>query len=1128
MMAYAKRFQRVPTDCPRLEVGFRFRLAKGGSAPATCTCGLRTRRARMSSGGSVPDALRLFFVALPFAMRIAAGLACDGAAARLLAQGVTTASIDGLVRAERGGDVDDAVVRVTNRATGFSVESVVRNGRFTAFGLEVGGPYSVVVRRPGFAPRSLDALFLSLGHPLKLEVTLDEITARLDTVRVAAEPGFQYAHPRGGVTIASSTLRSLPTRNRDVYDFVHLVPQVSTRIGISGGGVNSRFNSFLIDGVSERALQGNAVAGVGTGGKAISIDAVKEYQVLLSPYSVRYGDFAGVLVNAVTRNGTNELHGSGFAYARSERLARNTLFLRNSPYERVQYGFAMGGPVVRDRAHFFVATEFQRLIAPAGGPYVGQSAASEPPVPVRAEDIARFTQILRGYGLDPGSPGRVSGSNPLANLFGRLDVDLPGWGSRVVVRHNFDRVRGTRFARPVATATFPLSSVGFTQELTKHAASAQLITQIRRAGVNEVTIALMRSGLRGIPYATGPLLFVTVPHAGGTGTATLQAGTNELAQDVNVREEAIQVADDATLPLGATQTISFGMRVERFDYHVRGVNGSFGRWSFASLEALESGIAQSYRLVRDFGTGQVAVRGMQASAYIGNDWRTTDRLTLTAGVRADALILDGHPGYSASVDSTFARRTSDAPRPRVRWSPRVAFDWSLGDDGRSRLRGGAGIFVGRPPLAWIGQAFRNNGSGIRTLTCGSAASDSGPPPSFSPDHHAPPISCLNAGGFGGGPVSLVDRNLTMAESFRASLAYDRRLPWSLDGTLEALHTRNLADFIFVNVNLVGPRGFDRNDRTMYGGIDVRGRATPALIAREFSEVIDLRNHSKNYSHQLSARLHRRFSDRIDATVAYAFSRVRDVQSPMSIFPNESWAGGRALAGRHEDIRVGISSFEIPHRFVMTASMGLPWKRWSTDFSIYYVGESGGAFTYVDSAGSGMGDLNADGTNANDPIYVPRSAFDSSEIRFSGRSGLPGADTSAAAQAARVAAQQVAFDRFIAGSPCLRRQRGHIVARNSCRGPWVHTLHASVRQSLPVMRGHSLSLQLEIFNLLNLLNAKWGLYRVPNPVALQQVGQTGEPNGNSQPIFWFEPTRQRYSTQNIESGYQLQVAARYSF
>ena len=1074
------------------------------------------------------DALRaLPLGCLPFAVRIAAMLCCAPMVASALAQGVTTAAIHGVVRADRGGDVEGALVSVVNRSTGFSIERVVHDGQFIALGLEVGGPYSVIVRRPGFEPRSLDGLVLFLGQRLEIDVTLDAVATQLDTLRVVAGHNRQWSGSGLGATISESTLGRLPTRNRDLYDFVQLVPQISTRFGISGGGTNPRYNGYLIDGVSERALQGNAVAGVGTGGKAISLEAIKEYQVLLSPFSVRYGDFAGVLVNAITRSGTNEMHGSGFAYARSERVARNTPYLRDSPYERLQFGFVAGGPVVRDRAHFFVAAELQRLTAPSPGPYLGQPATSEPAVPVRAEDVARLSQILRSYGLDGGSAARVDGNNPLANAYGRLDIDLPAWRSRVVVRHNFDRVLGTRFARPVSTAAFPLSSIAFTQQLTKHATSAQIVTHLR-GGVNELSVAFMTSSLSGIPYARGPLLSVTVQHASGAGTTILQAGTSELAQDVGVEEVTVQMADDFTWPIGVTHTLSLGTRVERFNYHVRGVNGSFGRWSFSSLDALELGSAQSYRLVSDFGTGRTPVRGTQLSAYAGNEWRPTDHLTVTAGVRAEALRFDDNPVYSPAVDSIFGHRTGNAALRHVHWAPRVAFDWDAGGDGRSRVRGGAGVFVGRPPLAWIGQAYRNNGAGIRTLACGSAPSDSGPPPAFTADYRAPPNTCADTGGYGSGPVALLDQNLTMARTFRASVAHDRLLPGGVAGTVEAMYTRNLADFIFVNANLAGPQGFDRRGRVMYGTVDARGRSAPTLIAPEFPEVIDLRNHSRNHSYQLSARLQRRFRRRAELTAAYAVSRVRDVQSPTSIFPNEAWAGGRPVAGRHDDMTAGVSSFAIPHRVVVTASAGLPWKRWATDISLFYVGESGSAFTYVDSAGSGLGDLNADGANGNDPIYVPLGTFDSSEIRFSGASTSSGADNSPAAQAGRVAAQQAAFDRFIAESACLRGQRGHIVARNSCRGPWVHAMHASIRQSLPIVREHTLSLQLEIFNVLNLLNASWGLYRVPNPVALQHVGQVTGPDGHGQPIFVFETTRQRYSTRNIESGYQLQIAARYSF
>jgi hypothetical protein len=207
----------------------------------------------------------------------------------------------------------------------------------------------------------------------------------------------------------------------------------------------------------------------------------------------------------------------------------------------------------------------------------------------------------------------------------------------------------------------------------------------------------------------------------------------------------------------------------------------------------------------------------------------------------------------------------------------------------------------------------------------------------------------------------------------------------------------------------------------------------------------------------------------------------------------------------------VSTFEIPHRVVLAASYAAPWTRWKTDISLYYIGESGTPFTFGDSTLQGMGDLNADGTAANDPIYVPRNANDPSEVVFA---------------ASGSATQAAAFEKFIRDTPCLRRQRGRIVRRNSCRGPWVNTSNASVRQSLQTIRGHDLSLQLEVFNVLNLLNPSWGLLRLPNATVLKHMGQTAGPA--TQPTFQFDAAKAGTSTQNLESGYQLQLSLRYSF
>jgi len=163
-----------------------------------------------------------------------------------------------------------------------------------------------------------------------------------------------------------------------------------------------------------------------------------------------------------------------------------------------------------------------------------------------------------------------------------------------------------------------------------------------------------------------------------------------------------------------------------------------------------------------------------------------------------------------------------------------------------------------------------------------------------------------------------------------------------------------------------------------------------------------------------------------------------------------------------------SSNDIPHRVVLAGTYAMPRARWRTELSFYYVGESGRPFTYVAFGTLRRGDLNGDGTNTNDPIYVPRDAFDSVEILFAGTSDSTGADNSPTAQATRVMLQRAGLEQLLQSTPCLNRQRGRIMARNSCREPWSNTTIASVRQSVPI-GGRSVEGQLDVFNVLNRVN-----------------------------------------------------------
>jgi carboxypeptidase family protein/TonB-dependent receptor-like protein len=1073
------------------------------------------------------------------AIHVLRGVLCGvilfAASSPLHAQGVTTATIQGTIRMADGTDPEGARVSVRSTATGFMLETDVRRGRFLLQGLEAGGPYTITVRRIGALAQRRVGVFLRLGEPLQLSVTLEPAALQLDSVVVVADDPSPLSCCHGGTatTLPDSLVHHLPSLNRDVYDFVRLVPQISTRIGfepggMSGGGVGFRLNSFLTNGVSERSLSGSQPPEF-AGGRSLPFDAVRDYQVLLAPFDVRYGDFTGAMVNTVTRAGTNEVQGSAFGFGRSDALARGG-DLAADPYERWQYGLSVSGPVVHDRVQFLVAAEFQRLEQPMVGPYVGQPAGARPAVPVSPADLSRLDIIMATYGLRAGSGGSIENRTRIGSVFARLDAALPRWNSRAVLWLNDSHARDRTFSREAAPVAFPLSSTENERRSGARTVALQLFSTLGRRGGGHNELAVSRRSLpfESVPETRQPIVQVAVPATGGGRTAVI-TGTPVQAQGGTVSMWDLILRDDLTLALGASHVASVGLEAEWFRIGPTGLPNAYGTWTFSSLDSLAAGQADRFVLSRDFGSAGVPISGGQFAAYAGDLWRVSDRLSLTLGVRADLLAVHGRAPYNPLVDSLFGRRT-DAPIPRsVHFSPRFGFTWDPKGSGRDELRGGIGLFSGRPPLAWFHLPLRSYGVGIGTLRCGRPPGTLGPAPAFDPDPLDPPTTC--AGGAGvdappAGDVELVDPHLKLARVLRAALAYERRLPGGFVGTVEGLVTRQLSDFTFVNLNLAGPQRTDRWGRVLYGGFDSLGVSRPALVADGLPSVIELRNVSRNHSVQLSASLAKQFEKGLAVMASYTWSRVRDVATPLRVNnPGVVNWELRALSGRHDDRTPRISLNDVPHRVVLAGTWRAPWRRWLTELSLLYVGESGSPFTYLAASDiEGLGDLNAD-DGLNDPIYIPRSALDPAELAFTGF--VEGGDNSPPAQDARVQSQRAAFEQFVERRPCLRRQRGRIMARNSCREPWAHTTAASLRQTIPIGT-QALEAQLDVFNLLNLVDGDWGLRRLVGSSPLSHEGMAPGPSGESEPVFRFVEEATEWIIDPAESAFQLQFGLRYRF
>lgn len=1032
-------------------------------------------------------------------------------------QETPTAGVAGTIRDTGGMLIEGARVDIVNRASGFGVVSVTNGeGRYQASGLEVGGPYTIAVRRLGYRSARREGITLVLGRVLSVDFTLPRTPATLRAVVVRADstaPGAPVA-----TLVSDSTLSRLPTPNRDLYAFVQLAPAVVALHGLSGAGANHLYNSIRIDGASAQAPYGANPAGAIFGGRSIPLDAVREYVVRVAPYDVREGGFAGAEIEAVTKSGGNTLHGSAVGFLADANLARGGSSGR-LPYVREQYGASLGGPIVRDRMHFFLAVELQDFSSPSSGPFEGTAPLGGGALRVDTADVTRFTRLLREYGLRGGSAGVVQDRNPTANLFARIDLKLPGT-SRLVLRHNWSRADSDAFSRPALGPAFPLSSYGRRYGIGTNATVLQLITNFASGAQSELLASRSTLALEPVPRIREPLISVSVPGALGQGSALLEAGSYELAQVNRLTQQIWEIADNLTL-LRGVHRVSAGVATGFSWVRLFQLAGAYGIWHFGSLDSLQHGLADDYRVAENLGGADATTRAITVGVYAGDQWPVTARLVLNLGVRADAFFLRDRPPYVVEVDTLFGRRTDRLPSGRTRWSPRVGFAWELDAAGRTRLRGGTGVFAGRPPLAWLHDAFSAYGRGVSVLHCGTRPLDAGPPPVFpdNPDYRTPPPACRNGLGLESGigsAVDLVSPRYDVPETLRTSLAVDRQLPWHVVATVEVLYSHDRTGARFVNRNLRGPIGVDRFGRVMYGTIDQRGVASPVLVAPRFSEVIDLVNDPRGYSYAVTAQLDKQFSNRIEARLAYAHVSARDVQSDRYVRAADNWQLGAVLAGRDDARPLGVSDYDEPHRVVVALTYTIPRGRWTTDLSVYYVGASGAPFTYV-AGGTipGAGDLNADGSAVNDPIYVPRSASDSTEIQFA---GTP----------AEVVAQQRALDALIARTPCLRRQRGHLLPRNSCRAPWTNTTNISLRQSLPWPGSGTAALQMDVFNLLDLLAPGWGRVQVPNAVLLTQVGQTTGSIAVAQPVFRFDPRFQRFSADRVSSSYQVQIGLRLGF
>lgn len=946
------------------------------------------------------------------------------------AQGVTTGAVAGTVRDVDGRPLQGVRMSVVDGRTGAAVRAVTnRAGRYLVAHLRPGGPYAIEVRRLGYRPAIQRDVWIALGQSTSLDFELGPAPIDLPALTVEAEANPLFSRSRSGpeTTLSESEIGGLPTIGRQITDYAILSPHVVTvRDGPSVGGQNFRFNSIRIDGAVNHDLFGLTDSGIPGGegnAKAVSVEAIEEIQILTAPFDVRHAGFTGGLINAVTKSGTNRWEGSAFGYHTNQAWVSELDGEPATDFKDSQFGWTLGGPLLRQRIFLFTNGEFQVHDTPAPGPSFaagGPLDAGARAAGIHPDSAQRFIELLEGFGFrEVGTTEAISLQNPRTNLFARLDL-VPSERIRIVLRHNYSRTRADQ--PPLrGFSDFRLSSAGRRFTATTNSTIAHLFAQLGERWYNEAILNVQSARLDRSPLAAFPLVQVDVTSEidGQTLTRTLAAGAEGLAQARNaLDQDIIQLGNHLTGVLGRHQ-LTVGTHNELFGFRHRFFPQALGVFRFASLADLEANSASSYTVNTIApGIDNPASRWslLSLGGYAQDVWSVNDRLTASLGIRIDAPLFLDRPRANPAFEEAFGFSNARSPRVRPRIQPRLGVNWSTGGTYRTQVRGGVGLFAGRPSFVWLSNAFDNPGHTFAFLVCPGPVAPRLDPADYP---ESPPQRCTD-----GSPpspalatVDITDPDFAFPLDLKLSFGGDRELPHGFSVTGELLYTRAVEQAFFEEVNLVDrPVAFDasQGNRPLFGTPSANG-FDPVRKTDEFAHVVRLTNRGGGRALLLTLGLQRPMGGWLRLRSSYTYADVKERQA--LFFPLAPWGfAANPIRGNPNDPELARSPFERRHALVISATarrelMG------GFDLSLtpQYFGNSGPPYSYTV-----QGDVNGDGyrssriTRDNDLIYVPAHP---SEVAF------------------RNPADAAAFDAFIESEPCLRAQRGQLMKPYSCFAPW---------------------------------------------------------------------------------------------
>jgi hypothetical protein len=1084
------------------------------------------------------------------------------------AQGVTTGSISGIVKDPSGQVVPGASVTAVHEPSGTNYEAFTReDGRFVIPGMRVGGPYKISASLTGFTTEIKSNVDVSLGVSTDLDFTLKVANiAETITVIGVSDPVFSSTRTGAATSVTRAELATLPTISGRIGDITRLTPQAS---GSTFAGQDNRMNNITVDGSyfnNSFGLSGQP--GDVSGVAPISLEAIEQVQVNVAPFDVRQGNFVGAGVNTVTRSGTNRLVGSIYHRFRNEGFVGTEaagLVVNPGTFKTTNTGGWIGGPIIRNKLFAFGSLENQKDVRPLtsfranrGEPVGGNITR------VLASELAALSSFLsQNFKYDTGPFEDIDRLVPGRPFLVKGDYNINN-ANKVTFRYNRLRASTDRILSTSSSLGIGRQS-GTTTNFLGFKNSNYTILENIDSGIGEWNSVLGSNmsnsliiGLTKQDESRGDIgtlfPFVDILDA-PNGTAYTAFGSELFTPDNELRYKTFQMQDNFTR-FGNKHSLTFGGSLERYESQNVFFPGKQSAYVYNSLADFYTD-ANGYVANPNRTTSPVALRRFQVrynnipgqdqpvqplevwygGGYAQDEWRPATNVTITAGIRVDVPVFGDTAYPNANVDAlTFRDETGQAvrystgklPDPKPLWSPRVGFNWDAAKNQQTQVRGGTGVFTGKPAYVWISNQIGNTG-----VLTGFIQDDNLPVGNARPFHPDPdrykPTTVTGA------PASSVDLAVTdpdfkFPQIWRSNIAVDRRLPWGLTATGEFIYNRDVNGVYYINANLPAAQsafvGADARPRWVGAACAATGQAGPCVTrinnapGNQVTNAIVLKNQNVGRSWTASASLSKALAHGFIFKSAYSYGEARNTIDAGSIAAG-SWTNN-VMHGDPNNPGLQFSSNSPGHRLFLAPSYTRSYFNFgATTISAFWEARTNGNTSYVFA-----NDVNGD-TGFNDAIYIPR---DMSEMNFQTFTHTNGRVFTAAEQAA-------AWEAYINQDPYLSKHRGEYAERFGVFLPLVKRMDLSISQQLFHSikgRRHAGEIRFDVTNFGNLLNHNWG---VGQRLIRNQILSNGAADAQGRLTYRMVPVNNELLTKSYETTtfvtapsdvYQFMISFRYNF